>query len=147
MKIACVYWSAASMHLGRCRLGFYGGMPSYGTCLQVCQHGPKIKGCEHCGSFEHESEKCQSPRPEPVRALPYADWPDQFKTWATDRESGDKGVGDTMKRLIDRGGIVAVAIRAAMKAYAGSCNCDANQARMNLEMPYDGKEERPVISA
>lgn len=39
MNVPCPHWSSDAPS---CRLGLYGGNPSPGVCLRVCEHGPKL---------------------------------------------------------------------------------------------------------
>jgi hypothetical protein len=90
-----------------CRLGLFGGKPSLGTCGM-------------CGK---------------IAPLPMAEWPRWARWLERRRRPGERGIGDTLTRLLDtRGG---AAWKRWYKAILGrECGCGERGERMNRAFPY-----------
>jgi hypothetical protein len=68
-------------------------------------------------------------------AVPYADWPlwaKAVKSWSL---PSDRGIGDTVHRLLGTPGIIA---QATFKSLGIPCECDARRAGWNASYPLKG---------
>jgi hypothetical protein len=107
---------------GNCAKNLYGGKPSFGICLHVCEFGPRLT----------------PPKPEPVNPLPRAEWPIFITKIASYLKGDDKGVGDSVRRAADALGHKVVV--AGLRACGIKCSCDERLdsvvAYLNARFPY-----------
>ena len=71
-----------------------------------------------------------TPLPLPLPRSKWPLWASKVSAWA---ETGDVGVGDTIKRKL---GILGEAFKATMKAMGVECGCDSRRAEWNALYPY-----------
>lgn len=76
------------------------------------------------------------PSPPPVVFTPvdYANWPAWAKTMESLKADADKGVGDTVKRLLGKFGEV---YQTVLKKMGMPCGCNARRDQYNIQYPYD----------
>lgn len=118
-----------------------------------CQRGAPYTGayehprqCRLCWLYANEatfrakwdSQPTPPPDPNPgTLAVPEADWPFLVRVVARRRQPGERGVGDTLQRLIGHlGGEVFK--RAFHKLTGRDCGCGNRAIKLNLMYPYAG---------
>lgn len=77
-----------------------------------------------------------APRPQPLTTLNRtARWPLGVRVIARLKRDGEKGIGDTMARLL--AGIGGEAYKRLAKRIGIECGCAARQAMLNARYPYE----------
>ena len=133
---------------GRCRLGFANGSPTEGFCQQSCgvrtsrphrvvwelkngQPQPVMSG-ERLVTIGGgvPATATSAPPPQPV---PREQWPLWTRFVAPRAKPSDRGVGDTVARLL---GEYGEAFKREMKKHEIDCGCSARQAEWNAKYPY-----------
>lgn len=83
-----------------------------------------------CGGGCGQGSSLNPPAPAPV---PFDQWPLWARQIASNKQLGEKGVGDTFARQTGKAG---EALKAAFKAAGKDCGCDARQGKWNTQYPY-----------
>lgn len=131
--MACKHAITCSDSLSKCSKGLFGGRPSHGTCLT----------CRHNTDPDWHAQKIKEmlasqPKTIPItvqssaQAVPRDKWPIGVKLIAEARKPEDKGVGDTVHRLIPK----ADELIAWMKRLGIDCRCPDRRVSLNQRFPY-----------
>jgi hypothetical protein len=74
-------------------------------------------------------------KPRPIYLpIPRDQWPPKIRKIARHQQPGDKGVGDVLERRYARFG--GRFYKRALKLIGMSCNCEAEQQRLNMLYPF-----------
>ena len=134
--MACKYAVNEGNSFSECSAKVFPGKVSFGTCMR----------CEKCTDPEYYEIRVKkvrsnvwSPPPAgtvipsvPVQPVPYDKWPIGAKTMALARNKQDKGVGDTIHRLIPK----ADELITFLKRWNIDCGCSNRRASLNARFPY-----------
>jgi len=111
-QVKCEHWSE-----GECKMGFYGGRPSYGTCTTHCPVYLKANGKTikyHTHTTDHKPRKT---------------WDQILESEKKRRAMTHTGLGDTVKWLIETVSFGRI------KQKKG-CGCAKRQSWLNRHFPY-----------
>lgn len=115
LQTDCKHWSECGVNGGGCcGLGLYGGRPSRGVCLI-------------CKSRDGET-------PTTPVVIGYTAWPWPARTVRLMRKCGDRGVGDTVERLI---GLPGTGFKSLLSAASLNCGCANRRDVLNRRYPYE----------
>lgn len=78
-----------------------------------------------------------------LEPIPRDQWPKWASAVASFAKPEDKGVGDTVKRMLGSAGVL---FQATLQALGLPCGCDQRQAEYNARFPYCRGHE-PGLSA
>lgn len=129
--MACEHWKECGVVGGGCcSRGLGGGQPSLGFCGLVCDQNTAK------GTWPDLKLPPASVVAVTIQPVPLAEWPSWAKAMRLVRRAEDKGVGDTMARIV--GAIGGDAWNAWYVRTTGEkCpSCAARQAGFNALYPY-----------
>lgn len=121
MKLPCInYEPRANPAVGNCKIGMLGGRPSIGSC---------------------ESASCRQPAPVDIEisatgvvAVPLGKWPLWAKAMAKKAIKPDRGIGDTVYRVIGECASAQFELW-HLAIFGRRCRCGERRARWNALYP------------
>jgi hypothetical protein len=127
--VDCLYWKE-----GKCSKELYGGRPSYGVCLQcpiyLKEQAQRGKRPESLVSLSTKNDFLEKYKP-----ISHDQWSWVVRIIERLRIESDKGVGDTLERLIKPLGGDTFK-RWYMKIMKEDCGCNIRKTHLNLKFPY-----------
>ncbi len=111
-KVECVHWNE-----GICAMGFYGGSPSFGTCVGHCPVYLKVHG----KTVTYETELTEHAPRKPLSYYTQNSIPRP--------RLNHKGLGDTVKWAIEKVSFGRIRPKKG-------CGCDKRQSWLNHHFPY-----------
>ncbi len=129
----CQYAVACNGIMCACEKGFFGGKPSHGTCVR-CEHNtdPAWHANKIKEMLESQPKTVPIAPQTPIQPISRDKWPIGVKLIAEARKPEDKGVGDTVHRLIPK----ADELIAWMKRLGIDCRCPDRRVSLNQRFPY-----------
>lgn len=124
------------------KCGKYNRGNSYGTCHSCADNTtkgewPKSAGFVPTAVTVQGNPVIGPPRPPapPPEPVPSDKWPSWANWVAGQKAEPDRGVGDTIERMLGIGGKI---FQASMKLIGVPCGCNARKAEWNIKYPYGG---------
>ena len=107
------------------------------TEADYCPHpaGPRYGGGDKPAGWDELPKAGDPGAPQGQRPIPRERWPRIVRTLARHRAEGERGVGDTAKRVLHRMGGDALAWL-FRKVTGRDCGCADRRARLNAMYPY-----------
>lgn len=122
----CDHWTECGIkHGGCCALGLFGGRPSLGVC----------RGCPQNSAKDLATFKLHTNPPRPANATKDYAWPVRVRLVGRFRREGEKGVGDTLARMLGQVG-GEVWKRWYKRLTGQDCACKDRQAKLNAKYRY-----------